>query len=135
MSHTSVMNAPVSAVTLDDLDAARHVLLVAAATGKRFDDCFVAAQTALAPEDEIAAIHALDKAGAIEEMLDASYHGATRWRIRSVTSAGLEVARLIRDDLMWMRLKGDLIRLGDPFAMLVSGYRDNYSILGEQAAA
>lgn len=74
------------------------------------------------------AIHQLDAAGAIDVVLHSDWDGNRAWRVRHMTSAGREVARLIRDQAIWNRLKVDLLRSGDPFALLVSSYSDNLAL-------
>ncbi|WP_376802914.1 hypothetical protein [Candidatus Raskinella chloraquaticus] len=74
------------------------------------------------------AIHQLDAAGAIDIVLHSDWDGNRSWRVRHMTDPGREVARLIRDQVIWNRLKVDLLRSGDPFTLLVNTYSDNLAL-------
>lgn len=112
----------------DRFDAARLALLAYAGAPPRLDLPFVDARVPLDPRDEVDAILTLDAAGAVDAVLHSDWLGNRRWRARIVTPAGREVARLVRDELVWNRLKFDLSQRGDPFAQLVAGYRDNLTM-------
>jgi hypothetical protein len=108
---------------LDDLDAARAALLACLDRPPAEERRFLAGAPDLDEAQEIRAIARLDAAGAVEAVLDSDWWGTRRWRVRAVTPAGREVARLIRDDLVWARLRRDLARDGEPFEILVRTYR------------
>lgn len=74
------------------------------------------------------AIHQLDGAGAIEVVLHSDWDGNRSWRVRRMTNAGREVARLIRDQAIWNRIRSDLLGPGDPFTTLVDTYKDNLTL-------
>jgi len=113
---------------LDPVDAARLALLAYAGAGLETARRFVEVPLPFPEEFETPAIHLLDAAGAIEAVFDADLSGSRTWRVRCVTPEGHDVARVIRDDLVWSRLRGHLSRRGEPFALLVQGYRDNLSV-------
>lgn len=113
---------------LDPADAARLALLAYAAAGPEPAKRFVDVALPFPREFEAGAIHRLDAAGAIDAVFDADWQGNRRWRVRAVTPEGFDVARVIRDDLVWSRLRGHLSLRGDPFALLVQGYRDNLTV-------
>jgi hypothetical protein len=110
--------------TAKAVDAARTALLALDRAQPRADAQFLEPEVALDAGAELDAIHLLDEAGAIEAALDADYLGNTRWRVRALTLAGREVARLVADDRVWRRLRDDLRPRGNPFAILVGRYRD-----------
>lgn len=111
---------------LDRLEQARRVLLV-------FADIFLdggrvallEANLAFPKADLEKAIHTLDLAGIIDAVSHASFDGTRSWRARCVTAPGLEVARLIRNDVIWRRLKADLGAASEPFTALAAGYENN----------
>lgn len=113
----------------DTFDAARCALLdfdrATAPLAKRAD--------APQPPDP-AVVHVLDAAGAVEAVMEADWNGRRSWRIRAVTPAGREVARLVADEQVWQRLKRDLLKVGDPIALLVKGYKDTVQMRGLEKA-
>jgi len=50
--------------------------------------------------------------------------------VRRLTSAGRDVARLVRDERIWKRLKHDLPRSKDPFSALAVSFADNFVLAG-----
>jgi hypothetical protein len=114
--------------TANGIEAARTALLALDRAEPRADAPFLEPDVALDPGSELDAIHLLDEAGAIEAALDADYLGNTRWRVRAVTLAGREVARLVADDRVWRRLRDDLTPRGNPFPILVGRYRDTVDL-------
>lgn len=114
----------------DALDLARRALLAfakadIAGEGALFE---VSRSFDQQPIDE--AILRLDSAGAVEAVLHADWNGHRSWRVRRVSAAGREIARLIEDEKIWSRLRDDLSRAGDPFALLVARYADNITMAG-----
>lgn len=103
---------------LEALEAARAVLLAStgAADGDRAQ---LEAAPPLSAGEEADAIKLLDAAGAVDAVLDSDFSGNRRWRVRAVTSAGHDVARLIRNDHVWSRLKRELAIRPDPVGELV----------------
>jgi hypothetical protein len=89
---------------------------------------FIEAPVPLSADDEVAAIHVLDAVNAFEAILDADWRGNRRWRVRAVTATGRDIARLVREDHVWSRLKTDLARVGEPFQLLARGFRDNVTV-------
>jgi hypothetical protein len=116
-----------AAKSFDALDAARTVLLGYEGAG-RDGAHFLSSASPLSGPEEASAIQLLDAAGAIEAVLDCDFTGNRRWRVRAVTSAGHDVARLIREERVWLRLKQDLARGGDPFGHLVRSYDESLAL-------
>lgn len=116
---------------IDHHDAARLVLLAYEAAEPRSAGRFMEAPVPLSADEEVAAIHLLDAADAFEAILDADWYGNRRWRVRAVTATGRDIARLVREDHVWNRLKSDLARVGEPFQLLARGFRDNVTPVGD----
>lgn len=104
--------------SLGQLEAARTALLAydGAAPG---GDGRLAAAPALSVAEEAEAIQLLDAAGAIDAVLDCDFAGNRRWRVRAVTSAGRDLARLLHDERVWACLRAELAEDSDPIGHLV----------------
>lgn len=111
-------------------DRTRDVLIALADAERAGPDELFNAHVPFDPTVVEAAIHILDDAGVIEACCHADWNGKRVWKVRRLTSAGRDVARLVRDERIWTRLKHDLPRSKDPFSALAVSFADNFVLAG-----
>ena len=110
------------------LDFARNALLAFAKASHVGSEALAASAAQFDPIAVIPALHGLDDAGALEEVYHADWDGKRDWRVRCMTTAGQEIARLISDETIWAKLKNDASLNGELFPRLVKSYTENISL-------